>query len=390
MRSTAARGALIAIGLMFTLIPAIFLTVGGGMALSQHRRIVAGLPVEATIDRSEVLARSGTGRNRRASYTPSIAYRYSVQGREYTSQTAMPLEFSSSNRSWAAAIVASYPAGAKATAYYNPTDPADAFLVREYSFFPYIFTVFPGLFLGLGVPMLASGLGLLGGPSTSKSDPVARPCPTEPGWFELAPVKTLRATVLARFVGAASMLSGLVGPAHYFLVADRPYSTLAFAFAGVYAVVLLIPIAMGLHAWFVSRAVGDAVVLIDRPAAAPGAPLSIHAELPLLRARAEGELRASLICTRTLVTGSGKQRRTSTTEEFKAEGQAAPVDPAAPDAPLIAQLTVTLDPFAHTTSPASANPRYEWVVRVRGVFAGAPDYRADFPLRVQASFSDVS
>lgn len=390
MSSANNRVSLLIIGAVFTLMPAIFLAVGGGMAWSQHRRIATGQPVEALVERAEVIAQSGSGRNRRTNYVPSITYRYSVQGREYVSDTVLPLSFSSSNRSWASAIVARYQPGAKATAYYDPANPAEAFLLREYSFFPYIFTVFPGLFLGLGLPMLASGLGLIGAPPAGADAGVAKPSAAEPNWFELPPAKTLRATVLGRFIGAGSMLAGLIGPAHYFLVADRPYSTVAFGFVGVYVLVLLIPVAMGIHAWSVSRAVGDALVLVDRAVASPGQPLTIHAELPVRRARVEGELRASLLCKRTQVTGSGKHRRTSVTEEFKVEGDAARVDPSAPDAPLVAQLTVELDRFAHTTSPTGSNPRYDWQIVVRGVFAGAPDYRAEFPLRVQASFSDAT
>lgn len=390
MSSANNRISLLIIGIVFTLMPAIFLAVGGGMAWSQHRRIATGQPVEALVERAEVLAQSGSGRNRRTNYVPSITYRYSVQGREYVSSNTLPLSFSSSNQSWASAIVARYAPGTKATAYYDPANPAEAFLIREYSFFPYIFTVFPGLFLGLGLPMLASGLGLIGTTPAGHDAAVARPSPAEPGWFELPPAKTLRATVLGRFIGAGAMLVGLLGPAHYFLVADRPYSTVAFGFVGVYLLVLLIPLAMGIHAWSVSRAVGDALVLIDRAVATPGQSLSVHAELPVLRARAEGELRATILCKRTQVTGSGKHRRTSVAEEFKVEGEAARVDPSAPDAPLVAQLTVELDRFAHPTSPTGANPRYDWLIVVRGVFAGAPDYRAEFPLRVQSSFSDVS
>ncbi len=119
-------------------------SVGGTMIEREHRRLTTWLPVEATILSKDIDANSdGDG----TTYSPVITYRYYVNDRPYTSSRVLP---TSERRSggWAHRIVAQYELSAKYTAWYDPADPAEAFLRRARG-------VVAPIFAGIGLCLIA-------------------------------------------------------------------------------------------------------------------------------------------------------------------------------------------------------------------------------------------
>ena len=115
--------------------------------------------VEGTIIESEILRRTRTSRrSTTVYYAPSVAYRYSVDGREYESQKVAATDIEAAYE-YAAELVARYPPGGSATVYVNPEDPADALLVsadpllRNQSLFQMFGLGFMAL-LGIGVLLM--------------------------------------------------------------------------------------------------------------------------------------------------------------------------------------------------------------------------------------------
>lgn len=86
-------------------------------------------PVEAYVVASRVASsRSGSGTTRTTTYRPEITYRYTVDGREYTSRTYHFMGVGQGSHAAAAGIVDRYPVGGKVTAYYDPRRPSVAIL----------------------------------------------------------------------------------------------------------------------------------------------------------------------------------------------------------------------------------------------------------------------
>ncbi len=122
------------------------------------------LPTTAIVRSAGVSARTGSGRNHSTTYGPEITYEYDVAGKHYTSSSVLPLgQFSTSDRNWAHDIVRPFKAGRQSTAWYNPADPSEAFIAREYSFLapttvlfstPFV-VIFPG---AVGVMILSTWL----------------------------------------------------------------------------------------------------------------------------------------------------------------------------------------------------------------------------------------
>ena len=126
--------------ILLAAIPAYLFNMAVQSVLTQHQKICSFKPVQATITSSTVReARPSSGRST-PSLRPAIIYRYEVGGRMFESKQLTPVTVTGKG-SWAADTVNCYPAGAITQAYYDPVNPADAFLVRHYSFMPYLFAL---------------------------------------------------------------------------------------------------------------------------------------------------------------------------------------------------------------------------------------------------------
>src|SRR5262245_34312475 len=136
-------------GLFFIGLPMVLIGIGAGIAWRQSVKLTTYRPVEATVLSTRIDAHRGKS----TSYSPRVEYRYNVGGRQYVSSVVTPIS-ESSGHSWAQGIINCYAPGGKTTAYCDPNDPAKAFLVHEYSFFPYMFMLFPMIHLSVGVVVI--------------------------------------------------------------------------------------------------------------------------------------------------------------------------------------------------------------------------------------------
>ncbi len=105
-----------------------------------------GVVISASVDKEIRTWTNSSGiRTQRTVYVPRIAYRYTVNGQEYTSTT---IGYSTSEvRSGINS--GEYAPGKPITVYYNPEDPSDAVLVTGFSgsvFAPCVLGLFFGFF----------------------------------------------------------------------------------------------------------------------------------------------------------------------------------------------------------------------------------------------------
>lgn len=124
---------------------ALFVTLSGGLGLflllfgfAQERQALAmqtWTPTQGAVIASEV--RSYTQWKdgiQHTFYTPGITYRFTVNGREYTSDRySLGAETGWSTSRFAEKKVKEYPAGSPLTVYYNPKAPAESVLDRRLS-----------------------------------------------------------------------------------------------------------------------------------------------------------------------------------------------------------------------------------------------------------------
>jgi hypothetical protein len=220
--------------------------------LTQQRQIETFKPVQAIISSSKPVKQFYPSKGqKKEKYIPRIRYSYEVNGRTYSNDSAFPSKETGS-RGWAKKVTDRYKKGDESTAYYNPANPAESFLIREYSFEPYI-AVFPGIFLTV------LGFIFYFAPVISNINPPP-PRQVEPGRFKLVPSVALgrkQRIALSGFIvwtGAWGLTAF-----HYFSHASQP-EIAAYIVSAIYLAASIGILAGFLHFKRLGKHVGQAMV----------------------------------------------------------------------------------------------------------------------------------
>ncbi|GAB3323184.1 DUF3592 domain-containing protein [Haloplanus salinarum] len=116
---------------VYLLVLAVALVGAGGYSYVQQGQAVDdAVTVQATVDSAQV---ERIDSRRSIDYEPEIEYTYEYQGETYTSEQVFPGPTirTYSDRSNAQSIVRSYEPGTTVRAYVRPSEPSNAFLIRE-------------------------------------------------------------------------------------------------------------------------------------------------------------------------------------------------------------------------------------------------------------------
>src|SRR5262249_6811142 len=157
----------------------------------------------------------------------------------------------------------------------------------HYSSYPYLFTLLPAAFLGLGAFVLG----------IRPRRRVEEPLPRAAGGFDLGPSRTLAAMLHAD--AATALIWHLLGAAaagHYLAFADRPLEGLGIGTLIAYEALGLLPLASAVRRFSISRSLGDAFLVLGRARGASGEELAVQLEQEVRRDLVLESLRIALIC----------------------------------------------------------------------------------------------
>jgi hypothetical protein len=139
------------------------MVIGLGSALYSFKQISLAKgslnwpAVPATVVSSEVKATERVGEKKRVytTYSANIAFRFTLNGKEFNSNMVMVDQPPKTFATDAQALVQKYPAGSSAMAHYNPQNPTEAVLETGVARSTYVAFVF-------GLVVAALGIGLFG------------------------------------------------------------------------------------------------------------------------------------------------------------------------------------------------------------------------------------
>jgi|GEM_PF-5258839 len=348
----------------------------GWLAVSQHYRLIAYHSVPAQIVTSETRSQSAGHGNR--VYSAQITYTYEVSGKQYKSQNLLPVMdgYSTSNRDWVRAVSRKYPEDTTATAYYSPINPADAFLVRDVIFIPYLFALCPSVLFAVGWTLIAASL--------KQARQPAPPASAGNGWYKIPEEQTLAASYRHyRRIAVAWSAFWLLLLGDYFF---------ANGFRLDFAVLImpLICIAVGifpmLMAWRYLRLRHDfldASVFIDRPLLRAGDTVTFRLNQDLLQPLTIEEVSIGPVCQYTHQYRTPKGGSAVRTSEFwndrkplltRRTGGAI--------SQISGQTTVSIPADAHPTGRNNAErlPIYQWFIELRIKCEAEPRLDVRFPI----------
>jgi hypothetical protein len=373
------RGARLGLGIFFGLF--FLIGVGGGYGLLWRpvSRIVAAQTwdvVPCTIISSRVVSHSGDS----TTYSVEVVYRYTINGRSFTSARYKFMSGSSSGYSGKAAIAAQFAPGKNTTGYVNPRDPTDAVLERRFTtdllfgLIPLVFGIIGAAGLWFGVLRSRKTSNAFVGPGSFSTAPISN---TPPASGEL-PVTQSRTVKLIGMFAFAVIWNGIVS---------------------IFVVTTVSEWRRGQHPWFLTLfitpfvgiglfafggAIRQALALSNPrprltahpPAAAPGGEVQITWTM-----EGKTELLRDLIITFEGREEATYRRGTDTATDKNVFARLELLNTTDPSAIRAGTVRVTLP--SHTMhSWASPNNRVIWSLHVRGKIPRWPDIDDEFAFTV--------
>ncbi len=131
---------------ILALLVSIFVVAGVWQEVRETRALRSFRAVTATVLSSDVESVRSAGSSRSAAYRPAVRYEYVVDGERHVADHVTPLHESRSYR-WASDLAHRFVPGSTVTAYVDPRDPDDAYLVKTRSWLPWLFIAGPVLLL---------------------------------------------------------------------------------------------------------------------------------------------------------------------------------------------------------------------------------------------------
>lgn len=186
---------------------------------------------------SAVVTETSIERNRMGHYRPVVAYEYEAGGRLYraTSYRQFAPLPESGDQGWAQRQVEPFEPKQRTTAYYDPQNPVEVFLVRRVRLYPYVLILVPMVIaMAFSAALVQTALG--GG------EPVAGAAGPH-DWYHIQ--SAVPAAGRAKLAGMGALVwyvYGLAAAWHYLLVAEDLRAMLPAAAFGAYGVLGLIPL----------------------------------------------------------------------------------------------------------------------------------------------------
>ncbi len=347
---------------------------------TQYHRYTTFVPVKAIIDSTTIKTKTYTSNRRTThSYQPIIRYRYKVNGIGYMSEQYTPIPYKTSDHSHALSIINQFKVGQTVTAYRNPQNPNEAFLVKKYYFMAYLFTLFGMPFFVIGLLFIFSGY--------------KRKLPPKfvgAGWYRFFPMRSVSDKLkFASFIAIIWNLLGAGVLGHYFMSAPKPYFLTAYVMGSLYEILGLIPIGFVIYFWILKRRTSAPVLLAERETFKRGEKVKIRIEQKFYAELLVEELLLILVCIK-----HAKVKRASKTEYKITRTYENPISllrdhPVRKVQPLTVDTEIEIPSNKPPTSPKGYKkyPRYEWLIEVVTKIAKSPDSKLAFPITVEAAKS---
>ena len=361
--------------LLFCGIPTVFVVLGFSQIFSQKAKIDTFLPVDAVVlsTRVETVTSTDSDGHTSTSYRPIVDYTYTVNDRQYQCDIVYPIGSISAGSSWANSVVQKFPKEKGVTAYHNPDQPDDAFLIRDLSYMPYMFTQFPMLFWFIGA-MVWTFAGGGGGR-------IKPPQPGDGGGYRLKPKRSLAKRRITLMVMTLIWYGlGVFTTAHYMSFANN-YETGLYVATPIYAGIGLIPAGMFIYYFMLSLTVAEPLVMTETDQFRIGEPFSVLIEQPIKTEVKINKLEVGVVCDLTTRSSGGGKTTYSTNTCYKDRKTLMENQQVFSGEPISGMESFEI-PTNKSPSNTNGYPKHDWSVEVLVDIEDKPDYRGKFPIWV--------
>jgi hypothetical protein len=376
--SSSGFSAPVGFGIAFAAFASIFVGIGIAAIVLQRYRLATYQPIPAQVLSSKVVSHTSSGKNGGTTHAPVISYTYTVNGQHFTSKQVEPGLNSSGSSGWAQKLVDQYRPHSKTTAYYCAADPSKAFLLPRLDEGPYVFALFPGLFVLLGM-MLAISSHLSG-------RAVKPPLADNHGQFKLTEAGTIRgrfrlaAAATLCWYGYCTLLlldyAHINGPERFDIIAGA-----------ICAAIGLFGIYFTHRYWQQAHDFLDAEITLSQPQIHPGDTVQFRIRQAVLQQMEMDKLSVGIVCMRDDRTRYGNKTTYSTDEAWSHWLDLPLARSYAPGKDIDVTGELPVAAFVSPSSPQRGwqYPRLRWHIGLKVCPQGMRPLEVRYPVIVEAS-----
>ncbi len=354
----------------FFIIPLIFMGLGISLSLQQQHKIMTYQPIEVNI-LSERLIRSDSGESG-TTYRAEITYSYTIDGKTYESSNVFPIKISGP-RSQAQRILDQFEPEETAEGFYNPENPSQAFLIKKYSILPYIFILFPVLFLcvaGWASAGIRSG-------NTDK-----KPIPSSTHGFEIKPslpIASIKKGLIITFL--FWFVIGCLACGHYAYVTSYSFGITEIVVFSIYFVIGFLLLVGWFYYKRMSEGFSDTQLFVDQERFFLGTDLNVTINWTIYQNIYIQNLTLSLKCIHKYKSGKSTRKDTHYEQKYPL------LDNHNARAGELINLpqTISIPADKKPGSQHKRSYRYDWHLEINATIPDHPDYRGKFPILVEAN-----
>lgn len=354
----------------FFIIPLIFMGLGISLSLQQQRKIMTYQPIEVTI-LSERLIRSDSGESG-TTYRAEITYSYSIEGKTYQSNNVFPIKISGP-RSQAQRVLDQFEPEETVEGFYNPEDPSQAFLIKKYSILPYIFILFPVIFLcvaGWATAGIWSG-------STNK-----KPLPSSTQGYEIKPSFTIASIKKGLIITFLFWIAiGCLACGHHAYVTSYSFGITEIVVFSIYFVIGFLLLVGWFYYKRMSEGFSDTRLFVDQERFFLGTDLNVTIHWTINQNIYIQSLTVALKCIHKYKSGKSTRKDTHYEEEYPLLHNHNARAGELINLPQIISIPADKEPG----SQHKRSYRYDWHLEINATIPDHPDYRGIFPILVEAN-----
>jgi hypothetical protein len=350
------------------------MAIGWYWGAIQRHRILTYVPITATITDSHVKKLIGHGKNR-DTYIPVIAYYYFVHGTRYDCNRVIASGDPSfvNGEAEAQQVVAKHPVGSTSTAWYDPTNPASAFLLRQVEGVQYGIAFAPLALAMFGLYLLVI--------CVQAGRPEPPPALDASRWYRLCEKWTRRSRLRFHLIAVIIWYgySGALLADYLYLTRDFGFGTIFFSAFGLFGGLFLLT-------WFLQnyklrRTFPDADVHISQPIVRLGDTFHIRVLQEVKRTVYAERLSVGVLCIEEKYSTHGPLPSGEAWSQWK-DLRVNDTYEAGLFIEVEAEFTVA--PTAFPTSPGKTGyRRYHWQIAVGITANGYSKLTARFPIQVE-------
>ncbi|MHC4211776.1 MAG: DUF3592 domain-containing protein [Planctomycetota bacterium] len=356
-------------------------------AFLQNYRSATYKPVKAVVLSTDILLRSLSRSDPDEEteyylgYEPVVKYQYEINSNKFANTDIYPIQRIFENRKHAEAVNGLYQRGEEIEAFYDPKNPSKSFLIKRYSYVPYLIVQLSFIFISILFSIIVG--------DESRILPTKKPIKQISGSFVGYRIKAT-SSIARRFLylGIVFFWLGIAfAPSlHYVFGVEAPNEIISYIILGIFIIIFFVLLVIALI--FVVDLIHfvEAKLIVSTDTFSPGRDVLVNVSQRLKKTLLVKEAKISLVCEKVKKVDDPKKSAGYEYERIYEKSQTPVKDRNFKAYEVFGfdwEVTIPGDKKSSTKPGTKKFPKYNWFFELLVKYEKQIEYNRKFPIFVQ-------